>query len=104
MRMTSEEENVSSYCENFSEIKTLRDRPFNLQGEGGGGVWFFASFRKKIPDNMSYNISFSCRTKCEFFFQNLTLGYMTKTLKQIFFPSTKIRIFFSVTLGIRIFV
>jgi hypothetical protein len=30
--------------------------------------------------------------------------YMTKTLKQIIFPSTKIRIFFSVTLGIRIFV
>ena len=35
-----------------------------------------------------------------FFFQNLTLGYMTKTLNQIiFFPSTKIRIFFSATLG-----
>ena len=31
----------------------------------------------------------------EFFFQNLTLGYMTKTLNQIFFfSSTKIRIFF----------
>jgi hypothetical protein len=29
-----------------------------------------------------------------FFFQNLTLGYMTKTLNQIFSPSTKIRIFF----------
>jgi hypothetical protein len=39
-----------------------------------------------------------------FFLQNLTLGYMTKTLKHIFFPSTKIRILFSVTLGIRIFV
>ena len=31
----------------------------------------------------SYN--FFCRTKREFFFKNLTLGYMTKTLKQIFF-------------------
>ena len=40
----------------------------------------------------------------EIFFQNLTLDYMTKTLNQIiFFSSTKIRIFFSVTLGIRIF-
>ena len=39
-----------------------------------------------------------------FCFQNLTLGYMTKTLNQIiFFSSTKIRIFFSATLGIRIF-
>ena len=28
---------------------------------------------------------------------------MTKTLNHIFFPSTKIRIFFSATLGIRIF-
>jgi hypothetical protein len=28
------------------------------------------------------------------FLQNLTLGYMTKTLNQIFFSSTKIRIFF----------
>jgi hypothetical protein len=38
------------------------------------------------------------------FFQNLTLGYMTKALNQIFFfSSTKIRIFFSATLGIRIF-
>ena len=34
----------------------------------------------------------------------LTLGYMTKTLNQIiFFSSTKIRIFFSATLGIRIY-
>jgi hypothetical protein len=33
-----------------------------------------------------------------------TLGYMTKTLNHIiFFSSTKIRIFFSATLGIRIF-
>jgi hypothetical protein len=40
----------------------------------------------------------------EFFSRNLTLGYMTKTLNQIiFFSSTKIRIFFSATLGIRIF-
>ena len=39
-----------------------------------------------------------------FFFQNLTLSYMTKALNQIiFFSSTKIRIFFSATLGIRIF-
>ena len=42
--------------------------------------------------------------KAQFFFQNLTLGYMTKTLNQIiFFSSTKIRISFSATLGIRIF-
>ena len=46
---------------------------------------------------------FFCRAKREFFFQNLSLCYMTKTLNHIFFSSTKIRIFFSATLGIRIF-
>jgi hypothetical protein len=47
---------------------------------------------------------FFCRAKREIFFQNLTLGYMTKTVNQIFFfSSTKIRIFFSATLEIRIF-
>jgi hypothetical protein len=57
-----------------------------------------------IPDYWSEGIFFFCRAKREFFFQNLTLGYMKKTLNQIiFFPSTKIRIFFSATLGIRIF-
>ena len=51
----------------------------------------------------SYNIYFFCRAKREFFFQITTLVYMTKTLNQIiFFSSTKIRIFFSATLGIRI--
>ena len=46
---------------------------------------------------------FFCHAKREFFFHYLTLGYMTKTLNQIiFFSSTKIRIFFSATLGIRI--
>ena len=50
---------------------------------------------------------FSDNTKVRifiFFVQNLTLGYMTKTLNHIiFFSSTKIRIFFSASLGIRIF-
>ena len=47
---------------------------------------------------------FFCRAKLEFVFQNLTLGYMTKTLNQIvFFSSNTIRIFLSATLGIRMF-
>ena len=41
---------------------SLRDRSFNLKG--GRGLWFFA--------------------KREFFFQNLTLGYMTKTESDFF--------------------
>ena len=79
----------------------VRDRPFNLKG---GGLWFFVSFRNFFSDNTRVRIYFFCRTKREFFFQNLTLGYMTKILNPInSFSSTKIRIFFSATLGIRIF-
>jgi hypothetical protein len=69
----------------------IRDRPFNLKG----GVMVFCFVQK-----------FFFRTTRELeyiFFQSSTLGYMTKTLNQIiFFSSTKIRIFFSATLGIRI--
>jgi hypothetical protein len=51
-------------------------------------------------DHLTY---FFCR-RSEFFFQNLTLGYMTKKSESDnFFSSTKIRIFFSATLGINIF-
>ena len=55
---------------------------------------------------VSFRIFFSDNTELEYFFslQISTLGYMTKTLNQIiFFSSTKIRIYFSATLGIKIF-
>jgi hypothetical protein len=65
------------------------------------GFCFVQNF---FSDNTRVRIVFFCRAKREFFFKNLTLGYMTKTLNQIiFFSSTKIRIFFSATLGIRIY-
>jgi hypothetical protein len=71
---------------------TIRDQPFNLKG-GGYGFLFHSE------------IFFRTTQELEYFFvvANLTLGYMTKTLNQIIFSSTKIRIFFSATLGIRIF-
>ena len=81
----------------------IRDRPFNLKG-GGGGYGFL--FRSEIFFRTTRELEFfllRC-AKHKFFFQNTTLGYMTKTLNQIiFFSSTKIRIFFSATLEIRIF-
>ena len=61
---------------------STRDRPFNLKG-GGEGLWFFVSFRIFFSDNTRVRIFVFCRAKREFFFQNLTLGYMTKTLNQI---------------------
>ena len=52
----------------------------------------------------SQNIYFFCHSKRNFFFQNSTLGHMTKTLNQIiiFFLHQNQNIF-SATLGIRIF-
>jgi hypothetical protein len=53
-------------------------------------MFFFFSLRNFFSDNT--------RVRILFFSQNLTLGYMTKTLNQIiFFSSTKIRILFSAT-------
>ena len=79
----------------------FRDRPFNLQE----GLWFFVSFRKKFPDNTRVGIFIFLSRKARNLFYYSTLGYMTKTLNQIifFFSSTKISIYFSATLGIRIF-
>ena len=66
----------------------LRDRPFNLKGILIRSEFFFWTTQE-----LEY--LFFCRAKREYFFQKPTLGYMTKTLNQIiFFPSTKIRIFF----------
>ena len=87
----------------------IRDRPFILKGGGGGGggeggygFLFRSEFFFRTTQELEY--LFFCRALREFFFQNSTLGYMTKTLNQIiFFSSTKIRIFFSAIWGIRIF-
>ena len=80
----------------------FRDRPFNLKG-GGYGFLFRSEFYFRTTQELEY-LLFFCRAEREIFFQNLALGYMTNTLNQIiFFSSTKIRIFFSATLGIRIF-
>ena len=51
-----------------------------------------------------YGFLFRSELEYLIFFQNITLGYMTKTLNQIFFfPTPKSEYFFSATLGIRIF-
>jgi hypothetical protein len=62
----------------------LRDRPFNLQG--GYGFLFRSEFFFRTTQELEY-----------LFFQNLTLGYMAKTLNQIFFffLHQNLNIFFS---------
>ena len=72
----------------------IRDRPFNLKG----GVMVFCFVQNFFfGQHKSSNIIFFCRAKREFFFQNLTLGYMTKILNQIifFFLHQNRNIFFS---------
>ena len=70
---------------------TTRDRPFNLKG-GGYGLLFRSEFFIRTTEELEY---FFCRAEREIFFQNLTLGYMTKTLNQIiFFSPSKSEYFF----------
>ena len=67
----------------------LRDRPFNLKG--GYGFLFRSEFFLELE------YYYFCRAEREFFSQNLTVGYMTKTLNQIiiFFLHQNQNIFFS---------
>jgi hypothetical protein len=58
------------------KTRDLRDRPFNLKGAGGYGFLFRSEFFFRTTQALEYLF---------FMFQNLTLGYMTKTLNQIFF-------------------
>ena len=68
---------------------------FNIIVKGGRVMVFCFVQKFFFRQHESKNIYFFC---------DLILDYMTKTLNQIiFFFSTKIRIFFSATLGIRIF-
>ena len=74
----------------------LRDRPFNLKGGGGGyGFLFRSEFFFRTTQELEY--LFFMSRKREIFFQNLILGYMTKTLNQIifFFLYQNQNIFFS---------
>ena len=75
------------------QLQWVRDRPFNLKR----GVMVFCFFFGQHKTVKSWNIYFCCRAKRKFFFQNLTLGYMTKTLNQIifFFLHQNQNIFFS---------
>ena len=59
------------------------DRPFNLKG--GGGVWFFVSFRIFFFEQRELEYLFFLSRKAQKKFLISTLGYMTKILNQIIF-------------------
>ena len=88
---------ITNACMFYNNL--LRDRPYNLKG----GLWFFDSFRIFFSDNTRVTIFFCCRAKREFFFLEYNIGLYDKNSESdYFFSSTKIRIFFSATLRIRI--
>jgi hypothetical protein len=79
----------------------LRNRPVNLQ-RGGYGFLFRSKIFFRTTRELEYYFFLSLKARFSSL-QHLTLSYLTKNLNQIiFFSSTKIRIFFSATLGIRI--
>ena len=78
-RVNSESGQMSTYGSH------VRERPFNLKG-GGYGFLFRSEIFFRTTRELEYLFLF-CRAKREFFFQNSTLGYMTKTLNQIIFFS-----------------
>jgi hypothetical protein len=75
--------------------ETLRDRPFNLKGRGVMVFCFVQNFFFWTTQEFEY--FFFVGQSAIFFLQNLTLGYMTKTLNQIifFFLHQNRNIFFS---------
>ena len=63
-------------------IILFRDRPFNLKGR----VMVFCFVQKFLfGQHKSKNIYFLSSREAQFFPQNLTLGYMTKTESDYFF-------------------
>jgi hypothetical protein len=80
----------------------LRNRPFNLLG--GGGVMVFVSFRIFFSNYTRVRILFFLSRKARIvFFPEYNITLFDKNSKSDFLSSNKIRIFFSATLGIRIF-
>ena len=74
----------------------------HLTCRGGYGFLFHSENVFLTTRELEY--LFFLSREARIFFQNITLGYMTKTLNQIIFlSSTKIRIFVSATMGIQIF-
>ena len=99
---------VSMYCHlwlHLCIVVSIRDRPFNLKA-AGGGLWFFVSFRNvffRITRELEYLLILS--RKARIFFPKFNIRLYDKNSESVYFvfSSTKIRIFVSATLGIRIF-
>jgi hypothetical protein len=65
-------------------VKSFRDRPFILKGEGEG-LWFFVSFRMFFSDNTRVRIIFFCRAKREIFFPEFNIRLYDKSSESDYF-------------------
>ena len=76
-------------------VHLIRDRPFNLKGEGG--LWFFVSFRNFFSDNTRVIIFIFLSRKARNFFLefNIRLYDKNSELDYFFFPPPKSEYFFS---------
>ena len=79
--------------------KAFRDRPFNLQG----GYGLLIRSEKKFRTTRESEYLFFLSRKALIFFPEINIRLYDKNSESDFFSPTKIRIFFSTTLGIRIF-
>ena len=83
-------------------VRYIRDRPFNLKGGGGYGFLFRSEFIFRKTQELEYLFFLSHNARI--FFPKFNIRLYDKNSESDFFPpSIKIRIFFSATLGIRIF-
>jgi hypothetical protein len=81
----------------------VRNRPFNLKGGGKGyGFLFRSEFFFRTTQELEYLFFLSRKVRIFFSEFNIRL-YDKNSESDYFFSSTKIKIFFSATLGIRIF-
>ena len=76
-------------------VHLIRDRPFNLKGEGG--LWFFVSLRNFFSDNTRVRIFIFLSRKARNFFLefNIRLYDKNSELDYFFFPPPKSEYFFS---------
>ena len=79
---------------NKTDRHDIKDRPFKL--EGGGGLWFFVSFRNFFSDNTRVRIFFLSR-KARIFFPEFNIGLYDKNSETdyFFFLHQNQNIFFS---------
>jgi hypothetical protein len=81
----------------------LRDQPFNLHW-GGGGVMVFCFVQNFFFRTRELEYFIFLSRKVQIFFPQFNIMlYDINSESDYFFSSTKIRIFFSATLGIRIY-